>query len=543
MVRYLHVNESLIVTSAVTSYKFEFTKGKDSILLKNVLTDSIVLKIKSPDKLLSIELDKPVGNCSFKKTQFVHCDASKKDDPTQKDEEKLSESGNLFIPSFEQEVEYLKRAAIFETTESEVCCPGTQELIFDYSAQCLVPTCRICKKCKKNPKNASKAFNFQFKCHDHLNSLGRFHPRVDNGVRVRITGMNPYRDNLILHVDFEDRNKEGRAMFQAIMDRLAKAVDSTQSKSQNTSIDSNNTIAQEADLTPSKKAEKFIPAFQSEMTRFYQEKFNADHLTAGFLAQCVTHIQGNIKKHFEIPTATSELMIQKLEEWLKDSILDKEFYRSMLKDGIEHYNKILNYRTATAWLFQVKDNDITKLGFEWYRDGKRVSANPQTFEFFNRGGFTIDYSVGIIINRLVNHAFTTIGFDTIIDNNNVTKYRVVRQRGSDINIGPALLAHAYYRYPVWNRFKIGATTGFMTNTRDNDFGFNFLFGGSFLFGSKERFNLTSGVVLGKVARLREGLDEGVTVLDAPLNGQTSDVQTRDIYRQKWFIGVTYNLGR
>ncbi|MFN0212883.1 MAG: hypothetical protein ACKVT2_01400, partial [Saprospiraceae bacterium] len=361
-------NESLLVTPGLTVYDFEFTTAKDSILIKNASTNSLVLKIKPPDKLPSMELVKPVGNCTFKKTQFVLCNAGKLVEEKPKDNEKPSESGNLFVPNYEQELEYLKRAAIFETTESEVCCPGTQELVFDYAAQCLVPTCDleecICKKCKKIPQTACDTCKIQFKCAHRLNSLRGFHPQVDNGVRVRVTGTNPYRDNLILHIDFEDRNKEGRASFQAILDRFAKSVDSTQSKSNKTSTDSTKTDAQAA-LSLSQKAEKFIPAFQSEMTRFYQEKYNADHLTAGFLAQCVTHIQDNIKKHFEIPAATPQLMRQKLEEWLEKSKLDKEKFRTMLNDGIEYYQKILNYHTTSAWIFQVRDNDITKLGFDW----------------------------------------------------------------------------------------------------------------------------------------------------------------------------------
>jgi hypothetical protein len=235
------------------------------------------------------------------------------------------------------------------------------------------------------------------------------------------------------------------------------------------------------------------------MTRFYQEKYNLSHVKAGFLAQCVAHIQSNIIKRFGISSPTPELMRDTFEVWLDAITLpqEKAKYRAMFKDGLEYYLKILNYQVSSTYLFQVKNNDITKLGFVWYKNGQRVSALPQTFEFFNKGGFTIDYSVGIAINGLVNHAFTTIGFDTIMSGDTITKYRVTRQRGSSLNIGPVLLAHAYYRYPIWNRFKIGATTGFMTNTRDNDFGFNFLFGASYCSAARSVLTLPQVLCLEK----------------------------------------------
>jgi hypothetical protein len=525
--------------------------GSDSIHITNALMvfDCVFEKntvvLKNPDGSARKRLGYPFGSieiirldttCSIKYAQVIPCKTEK---TSANNVENLIKTANLFIPSVEQELEYQKNAAVFERTESEICCPGTQELVFDYAVQCLVPTCDledcVCNKCAKKSNSTCDSCKSTIKCVHQANSLRRFHPRVDEGVRVRVKGMNPYRDHLVLHVDCYDRNKEGRASFQAMLDRFAKQVDSTRTTS--SSKKSDIPTAQ----SRANKVEQYIPAFRDEMAYFYQRQYNATQLSDGFLAQCVIHIQDSIKRHFEIPAATPELMTAKLNLWLDSTQVDKEKYRAILKDGVDYYTKIMNYRISTAWLFQVKNSDVTKLGFEWYRDGQRVSANPQSFEFFNKGGFTIDFSVGIAINGLVNHAFTSLA--EVVDTAGTTKYRVIRQQGSSINIGPVLLAHAYYRYPVWNRFKIGATTGFMTNTRDNDFGLNFLFGGSLLFGSEERFNLTFGAVLGKVARLKEGLEEGVTLLDAPLANLTTDVPTRDVYRCKWFVGVTYNLGR
>jgi len=563
-------NTRLDVKNDVAVYEYEWDEKRDSITLRS---DNITLKIPSPlKKGPTIELyfisdtetlvDSTKG-CVFKASrQLSKCPGMDKD----KNDVQPLPSGYLFIPSEEEELKYLKSADRFETTESEQCCPGTKELVFDYAAQCLVPTCDLedcicnkckdelsgynrhkgmiehvknclCKDCKKKPKTVCKTCLNEFRCNHRQNALHRFHPRVGDGMRVRATGTNPYRDNIILHVNFEDRNKEGRASFQAILDRFAKSIDSTQSTS------ATDSLIPKAQAKTKDKVETVIPKFKDEMFHFFQAKYNADQLSAGFLAQCVTHIQDSIRKHFGILAPTEELMYEKLEEWLKQAPeLNKDLYRAMLKEGIIYYNKILNYHTSSAWLFQVKNSDITKLDFVLYSNGQRAPVNSQSFEFFNKGGFTIDYSIGIAINGLVNHAFTSIGFVDTTGGDTITKYRVTRQLGSNVNIGPALLAHAYYRYPIWNRFKLGVTTGFMTNTRDNDFGFNFLFGGSLLFGSEERFNLTSGAVLGKVARLREGLKEG-SVLDAPLPNQSTDIPTRDIYRFKWFVGVTYNLGK
>lgn len=457
-----------------------------------------------------------------------------------------------FIPSPEQEAEYLKMAYLSETAYSTTCCPGTKELVFDYPRQCLVPNCDledcICKKCNKKAKNACDTCKNEFRCTHRQNSFRWFHPQIGENLRVKVTGMNPYRDKLILHADFYDRNKEDKADFQNMLDR-GERPDSTQVKKEK-----NREALMQNKQTPKEKIEIYIPAFRDEMAKFYADKYIAQSLNTSFIMRCVIHIKSNIEARFDIPVATPELMTEKLNKWLDsisvndDQYKDKDKYRDLLKEGIVYYQKILNYRTPSAWLLQVKNSDITKLGFEWYRDGQKVSDDPQTFEFFNKGGFTIDYSVGVAVNGLVNHTFTTkatVVFDSITMQDE-TKYRVIRERTSKINIGPIILAHAYYRYPVLNRFKIGATTGFITSTRDNDFGVNFLFGTSLLFGSEERFILTGGFILGKVSRLGEGLKEGEkegTLLEPPSAGETTNVTTRDVYDCKWFIGVTYNLGK
>jgi hypothetical protein len=352
--------------------------------------------------------------------------------------------------------------------------------------------------------------------------------------------MHPYHDSLTLGVAFEDRNKEDKAKFVAMLDKAGKPAAPTTGKSEN--------VAGEQANGGSKTS--LISTFRKEMAQFYEEKLETNSLSADFLALCVQHIQGKIREHFGT-AATPEAMREKANEWI-DAISDlaqKKQLRAELAEGLRNYQRIIAYHSTSAWLFQVENADMTKLEFNWFRDGKPVSDKPQAFRFFNKGGFTIDFSTGIAINGLVNHSFTTLATSVIdsVKMDTTIKNRVIRERGSAINLGPVVLAHAYYRYPGWSRFKVGATTGFMANTRDNDFGLNYIFGGSLLFGSEQRLVLTGGAVLGKVARLASWLkagEEDGTLLDPPkTTGETTKVQTSDVYRCKWFVGVTYNLGK
>jgi len=526
-------SDTVHAKKGVTSHPFQLNEKKDSAGL--LRADTIFKWLPVPNKNLGMtfELLNPSDStkCKLQNINITPCSATKKSEQTATD----NAPKYYFIPTPEIEQTFIKGAAAFEITDSEKCCPGTQELVFDYINQCLVPTCNLdeclCKTCRKEyKKNTCDTCKNDFKCAHRQNTLRRFRPRVDEGVRVRVIGMNPYRDNLVLHVDCYDRNKEGRADFLAMLDRISETPKKPEADSSSKSKPSDVSAQSKED-----KVTTLIPKFRAEMMLFYKEKYGLKELNTGFLAQCVAYIQGKIVEHFEIGAAEPELITEKLNEWLDDtkfSKVEKDLYREMLKQGLEYYKKILNYRTSNAWLFQVKNSDITKLGFMWYQNGQLVSANPQTFEFFNKGGFTINYSAGLAINNLVNHGFAVL--------DSADKKEIFRKDDSNINIGPVVLAHAYYRYPILNRFKIGATTGFMTNTLKNDLSLNFVFGGSLLFGSEERFNITFGGVLGKVERLKTETFELDKAIYDTLDAESL---TREVYRCRWLVGVTYNLGR
>jgi hypothetical protein len=523
-------SDTIHVKQAITPIKFRMNQKRDTIEL--IVSDTVYKRLPAPTNTnisMSIRLLNASDStkCKLKNVVITPCTATKDSDISTNDEGPTY----YFIPSPEIEQSFKKQTAAYEVTESEKCCPGTQELIFDYINQCLVPTCDLeecmCKTCRKEYKNACDSCKTKFRCSHRQNTLRRFRPQVDEAVRIRVKGMNPYRDNVVLHVDCYDRNKEGRADFLASLDRMNGTPKKTTPDS-----------TKQKDKTKAQYTEEnvryLILAFREEMMRFYQEKYVLQELNTGFLSQCIAYIQGKIIERFKISSAEPALITEELNRWLDDTTftkVEKDLYRETLKQGLEYYKKILNYRTSNAWLFQVKNSDITKIEFEWYQNGQRVSANPQTFEFFNKGGFTINYSAGLAINNMVNHGYAVL--------DSADKKEIARKDDSRINIGPIVLAHAYYRYPILNRFKIGATTGFMTNTLKDDLSLNFLFGGSLLFGSEERFNITFGGVLGKVERLKT---ESFELNKAIYDTLDSEALTRQVYRCKWIVGLTYNLG-
>ncbi len=194
---------------------------------------------------------------------------------------------------------------------------------------------------------------------------------------------------------------------------------------------------------------------------------------------------------------------------------------------------------------QVENKDVTKIKFELNRGGQI----PETFtyDFLNRGGFKVDFSVGFFLTGLRDQnivmqnvkssdtTFYTQNFqktDSILDIKDVSKNRIVVENNGDFRVGLGALSHFYWR--TGRRHNWSITTGILI---DNDSNVNYALGGSLILGLEQRLLLSAGGVAGKVKRL-----PNIYTVGQILESNISSISPIQVWDWSWFFGITYNFG-
>ena len=379
---------------------------------------------------------------------------------------------------------------------------------------------------------------------------------MDKELYFRVIGYHPYRDSLVIGTDFIDRNLEYEEQFLTVIEQgLPKKKDTPAPDEKDTPKPGGDVIDGQAE-PDSTTDSLLVMSFRNEMVLFYNQKKNASSISIDFIESCIAFINEKILVEFGINLATPEAILEKGRDMLS-GVEHEEVLLANLEEGVSFYQRILSYNTIAYFPVQVENADITKVTFQRYQNGKPMHPKPYVYKFFNGGGFKIDFSTGIIKHGLIDDRFklspieitdTTYSVQnpSIIEKiNTKTQGRIMQEKSSKFNISLGLLAHFYTRRMAGlNRFNLGLSTGVLLDKKDEDFQLKYLFGGSLLFGSERRWVLSGGAILGKVARLAEGLETGEKGSLLPYTpNTTNEVPTRDIFEYGWFVGVTYNLGK
>ncbi len=370
-----------------------------------------------------------------------------------------------------------------------------------------------------------------------------FRPREGKDLYFRLIGFHPYEDSLGIQLTFKNRNEEYGPQF---LGTALSGFPDLGAKPEQQVTEQGKTKGQS--LAASSVAE-FISAFRDEMKLFYEQKKTDRYLSLPFLEKCVAYIRSQVRGQFNISDASPEAVLRQgnvLIETIADAAERKKI-RAVLQEGVDWYRRILSYQTQRFLEpVQVKNADVTDLKFQWYRGGKPKQHSEATY--FNKGGFKIDFSTGLVGHLLEEHRFTTVPKDTLIkgtppDTDKIeTRGRIVREKTSRFGVDAGVFAHFYTRNSCFRRFNLSGSFGVIPTKQNDQFRMRYLAGLSALFGSAQRIVLTVGGIGGRVARLAEGLkagDDG-TLLQLSA-GQPVVVPTRDLFCGSFFVAVTFNF--
>ncbi len=356
-----------------------------------------------------------------------------------------------------------------------------------------------------------------------------FRPKVSEQLGVAITNYNPYNDSIAVSVDFQDRNVEYGEHFLGILNAGLNSSEHT--KSTTTEEPTKETQAGGSDKKVCMKK------LGNDLEEYYFKQKTKTIIDLQKLKVEIIEIEENIISCFKIEG-------KDIAGELK-GIGEEEDHKKVVK----FLKLIKTYQINTFLPFQVKNMDVTEITFHAYKNGHPTGSS--TFEYLNKGGFKIDFSIGFIGTGLIDHKFITqtvqskdslskidkstgqIVRDSLFISN---KNKIIRSNEGDFSIGVGLLSHAYIR--TGKRINPGITSGFTITAGAAT---NYLLGGSLLLGSERRLVLSYGKAWGKVKRLEDSLKEGELLGIIP-NQINNGIALKDQWRNSWFFSISYNLG-
>lgn len=242
---------------------------------------------------------------------------------------------------------------------------------------------------------------------------------------------------------------------------------------------------------------------------------------------------------------------------------DEEGISSMISKSVDYYNYInipklynnienfnntgkkdffatYDYFTINNWTYfldpQSIDKDLTILTVTITpKEILSCSPVPKTYEvrIKAKSGLKIDFSTGLFVNFGGNNfRDQTYSYENIEGNS--TQQKIIRNEPKSI-IFPSIgaLMHVYNR--TGNDFNFGGTFGLSTKDFEK---INYHLGVSFIFGTSQRFILSSGLTLTKATLISDEYFEGQIINK---DGAPETIPTSSFYRVGFFTSLTFNL--
>lgn len=424
------------------------------------------------------------------------------------------------------------------TSNSQRCLHSSTKWLFEYKLGTDTPVVGLFKhNCKRqvdcNPKD-SRWMN----------------PLVGREVRLDVKGYNPYADSFAISYSFIDRHIEYGEQFLGLVSNGGLKSSTTTSETEST----NN-----ADPQSTKDRKDYVKLFEQlrdDLKRFYNTQLNKTEISPAYLSAAIGLINESMKKQLQIEDYSYNGITQKAEEFANEvNKADLENYFKAAREAATYYQKIVSYHFVSATSIHIKNADALKLDIVRYRNGVKVNdiaATDASREYLIRGGCKIDFSIGLFTNFLMDELYTTVKrprldtayfrnpdfsfTDSIVRIDSLNEDVIARDGRGGFNIGPALLAHVYWR--TGYRINGSITTGIALNQTARP---RFLLGGSILFGSENRLIFSAGVAVGPVQTLDTGYSEGQVVDLSKF--QNNKVPLKDTWtKPQWFCSFSYNLG-
>ncbi len=166
-----------------------------------------------------------------------------------------------------------------------------------------------------------------------------------------------------------------------------------------------------------------------------------------------------------------------------------------------------------------------------------IPPETYTYNLWTKGTLKIDVSGGIFITSLLDREYITSDASIEIDGQTFNRKTISEKNVGNYGFGFGTTTHVYWTLgtsKITPSFNFGAL---LTSNQK----FQFLFGGSLIFGKMERVILQGGLTMGSVSRLGNGLRaDGTTLYDLGSNGI---VPTVNQFNFGHYFGITYNFSK
>jgi len=370
-------------------------------------------------------------------------------------------------------------------------------------------------------------------------------PRYLRFMTMSVKNYYPQYDSIVTSTTFNSYNLEGRSVFEKYEKKVIKSSDGDSPKN---STDNNTNPKSTASNNRNDKIEKLLKKLDSDLT-IYNNYLSRNIIDKSIWYNDIQYINSKLNQCLGLTDYTVNGLLLNLKKHTKDSELKNK--TELIYSIIISYAAIQNYSILSTSPIQIKDKDVLTFNLEFFKEGKKVES--RNYSFLIEGGFKIDYSSGFAYSSLRDESYQIIDKGTRTDTtffvdeyfnttDSITGLTETNLKGisllnEDVNIGVSALMHFYSR--TGTLINLGGTFGFMLNTKAE---FNYLLGGSLIFGQNQRFILSGGASFGQINRLNPKYSTSEIYTESQL-GQVSDSQ---LTIKKWdigyFIGISYNLG-
>lgn len=208
--------------------------------------------------------------------------------------------------------------------------------------------------------------------------------------------------------------------------------------------------------------------------------------------------------------------------------------------GKKEFFATYDYFTVNNWTYyldpQPIDKDLTTLTVN-ITPKEVLSCSPISKTYVvnvkAKSGLKIDFSTGLFVNFGGNNfRDQTYSYENIEGNS--TQQKIIKNESKSI-IFPSIgaLMHIYKR--TGNDFNFGGTFGLSTKDFEK---INYHLGGSLIFGTSQRFILSSGLTLTKATLITDEYFDG-QIINKDVAPET--IPTSSFYRVGFFTSLTFNL--
>lgn len=199
-----------------------------------------------------------------------------------------------------------------------------------------------------------------------------------------------------------------------------------------------------------------------------------------------------------------------------------------LFEDIESYNPPVLYTSLPK---QVLNNDVLSLSLSVHEKKKLIAS--ETYHYYIKGGFKVDYSVGVGFHHLND---ISVSIRELKDIDGVDYKMIVPQPANVLTPGPCIFAHFYKRTGEFTNLSF--TSGFELGTNSK---LSYLAGMSVLFGREKRLVVSAGAILGQVKVLPGNYRLYHAYKAADFGNVGVDQLVVSQYRMGCFVSLSYNL--